>query len=367
MLATTLDNSNKAAQEEQTVSRQLLALLLALSLIAMLALVLVLLYPISVHWAVVALASIVAAGIILARFIGFFRTRTQSSLLRASLTMMFVSVPGLIFYIANPGYGLTILSLPFISVTVAFLALAAYAWSSSRIAQGNKVIKGLDSAIGVGVIALLGFVLMLLMLFSPLHDFLLNRPGQAAPWSEQLSIAQREAKQADKDAVLAWVSASPVNPANPNYETPLKSFFYFESPSGKVPTIFLNELAPDLTDQSMGANGGTGVSSETDFEVLRGSAAAVKISASEALSRIKPEALALERERDVQLRPASVKLLLRGRSSENDATIPDSLPAVWEITLLGRNPYVFPIEYWVNAATGEIVKRDYGEFDVSRP
>jgi hypothetical protein len=362
MLATTLDNTNRVVQEERPLSGKMLALLIALSLLAVFALTLVLLYPFSMHWAVVALVSVVVASLLLIFSIGPRRKLTQSRLLVFAVSALSVGMVGIIFYLIFPGYGIFNLALGMGGVLSSFLILSLYAWSSSRLNQDSKTAKMLNSG-GAIIQGVLFVSITWLILLSPLNDFFMNRPGQAAPWSEQLSIAQREATRADGDSVLSTVMASPRNGINSNYDTPLKSQFIFESPSGSDPSVVLHEIAPDLTDQLYADNGQSYVQSQTDFEELRKSASAVQISASEALARVKPEALALERERGVHLHPASINLQLRGRSTAMDARIPGGLPAVWEVTLRGLNPYVVQVKYWVNAATGEIVNRDYGELE----
>ena len=366
MIATPVKDS-KIVRDERPMTGKMLALVIALCLIAVVSILLVLLYPFSIHWAVVALVSVVAAYVLLVRLVGFFRKRIQSPLLSVALPALSFSIIGIIFYLVFPWGNIYPLASALGGAMASLVALSLYALWLLRFRPSNRITKMLNSGLGASIPVVLGYLIFGLLLLSPLNDFFMNRPGQAAPWPEQLSVAQREATRADKEVVLSWVNASPVNPKDPNYDTPLKSFFFFESPSGSEPSVLLHEIAPELTDQLYGQDDESYVQSETDFEALRKSVAAVQISASEALAKVRPEGLALAQERSVQLHPTSINLMLRGRSLAMDATIPDNLPAVWEVTLLGRNPYIVQAKYWVNATTGEIVKRDYGDLESASP
>jgi hypothetical protein len=239
----------QARQEDVVPSSWVILTCLALGGVAIIAVVLEMLFPYSLYWAALALLALGVSAVILGREIGFFFTRSQSPLLRFAFFSKGMSSIFLIFHLDSPTTIVFQLTSIIIWMLICVLLLSVYQiFVRKRLERGEER-GGIDSAISVFFMALpvLAGVLALTSI-TPVADFLENRPGQPASWSEQLRIAQREAHKIAPEAVLMSVEASPSTYRNPNFETPLSVTFLFENEEGLTGSVEFEEIAPELTD-----------------------------------------------------------------------------------------------------------------------
>jgi hypothetical protein len=206
----------QARQEDVVPPSWVILTCLALGGVVLIAVVLEMLFPFSLYWAALALLALGVSAVILGRETGFFFVRSQSPLLRFALVSIVMSSIYLIFYLVSPNILVFQHTSVVIWVLICVLVLSIYQVFVRKGLERGEERAGVDSFIGVAfiVVPVLAGVQALTSM-TPVADFLANRPGQPASWSEQLRIAQREARKIDPEAVLMSVQASPSTYHNP--------------------------------------------------------------------------------------------------------------------------------------------------------